>query len=34
MFHVGLDIHDKRISICVLSETGNVARRAGVRSVD
>ena len=28
MFYVGLDIHDKRIAICVLSEAGQVARRA------
>jgi transposase len=34
MFYVGLDIHDKRIAICVLSETGQVARRAQVRSID
>ncbi len=30
MFHVGLDIHSRRISICVLGETGQVARRAQV----
>jgi hypothetical protein len=34
MFYVGLDIHDKRMAICVLSETGQVARRAQVRSID
>jgi hypothetical protein len=34
MFYVGLDIHDKRIAICVLGETGQVARRAQVRSID
>ena len=34
MFHVGLDIHGKRIAICVLSETGQVARRAQVRTID
>ena len=34
MFYVGLDIHDKRIAICVLSEAGQVARRAQVRSID
>ena len=28
MFYVGLDIHDKRIAICVLGETGQVVRRA------
>ena len=27
MFYVGLDIHDKRIAICVLSEAGQVAGR-------
>jgi transposase len=34
MFCVGLDIHDKRIAICVLSETGQVIRRAQVRTID
>ena len=34
MFYVGLDIHSKRIAICVLSETGQVARRAQVRTID
>jgi transposase len=34
MLYVGLDIHSKRISICVLSETGQVARRAQVRTLD
>ena len=34
MFHVGLDIHCTRISICVLSETGQVTRRAQVRGVE
>jgi hypothetical protein len=34
MFYVGLDIDDKRIAICVLSETGQVARRAQVRTID
>jgi hypothetical protein len=33
MFYVGLDIHSKHISICVLSETGQVIRRAKVRAV-
>jgi transposase len=33
MFHVGLDIHSTRIAICVLSETGQIARRAQVRGV-
>jgi transposase len=32
MFYVGLDIHTKHISICVLSETGQVAHRSRVRS--
>ena len=27
MLYVGLDIHDKRIAICVLSEAGQVASR-------
>ena len=27
MFYVGLDIHDKRIAICVLGETGPIVRR-------
>jgi transposase len=34
MFYVGLDIHDKRVAICVLSENGQVARRAQVRTID
>ena len=34
MFHVGLDIHDKRIAICVLGETGHIVRRAQVRTID
>lgn len=34
MFYVGLDIHDKRIAICVLSEAGQVTRRAQVRTID
>jgi hypothetical protein len=34
MFYVGLDIHDKSIAICVLSETGQVARRAQVRTIE
>jgi transposase len=34
MFYVGLDIHDKRIAICVLGETGQIVRRAQVRSID
>jgi hypothetical protein len=34
MFHVGLDIHSKRVSLCELSEMGQVARRAQVRTID
>jgi transposase len=34
MLYVGLDIHDKRIAICVLGEAGQVARRAQVRTID
>jgi transposase len=34
MFYVGLDSHDKRIAICVLSENGQVVRRARVRTID
>jgi hypothetical protein len=34
MFHVGLDIHDKRIEICVLGQTGQIVRRAQVRTID
>ena len=34
MFYVGLDIHDKRIAICVLNETGQIVRRAQVRTID
>ena len=34
MFYVGLDIHDKRIAICVLSQTGQIVRRAQVRTID
>src|SRR5262245_35131535 len=34
MLHVGLDIHDKRIAICVLGETGQIVRRAQVRTID
>jgi hypothetical protein len=33
MFYVGLDIHQKRIAICVLSETGQIVRRAQVRTI-
>jgi hypothetical protein len=34
MFYAGLDIHSKRISICVLNETGQVAHRSQVRTID
>jgi transposase len=34
MFSVGLDIHDQRIAIGVLGETGQVVRRAQVRTLD
>ena len=34
MLYVGLDLHDKRIAICVLGETGQLVRRAQVRTID
>jgi hypothetical protein len=34
IFYVGLDIHDKRIAICVLGENGQIVRRAQVRAID
>ena len=34
MFYVGLDIHSQRIAICVLGETGQIVRRAQVRTID
>jgi hypothetical protein len=34
MLYVGLDIHDKRIAICVLGQTGQIVRRAQVRTMD
>src|SRR5262249_27386922 len=34
MFCVGLDIHTKHISICALSETGQVVHRSQVRSIE
>ena len=34
MLYLGLDIHDKRIAICVLGETGQIVRRAQVRTID
>src|SRR5689334_4769686 len=33
MFHVGLDIHTKRIAICVLDEKGQVVHRSQVRGI-
>src|SRR5437764_9952711 len=33
MFHVGLDIHAKRIAICALDEKGQVVHRSQVRSI-
>lgn len=34
MYFVGLDIHTKRISICVLNETGQLVRRCQVRGIE
>ena len=34
MFHVGLDIHSRRISICVLNGTGQVVHRSQVRGLE
>ena len=34
MYYVGLDIHTKHISICVLSETGQLVRRCQVRGIE
>lgn len=34
MLYVGLDIHTKHLSICVLSETGQVIHRSRVRSIE
>ncbi len=33
MFYVGLDIHSKHVSICVLNEDGKVFHRAQVRTI-
>jgi hypothetical protein len=33
MFHVALDIHTKRISICALDEKGQVVHRSQVRGI-
>jgi hypothetical protein len=34
MFYAGLDIHTKRIALCVLSEAGQLFHRSQVRSID
>jgi transposase len=34
MLYVGLDIHEKSSAICVLGETGQIVRRAQVRTID
>ncbi len=34
MLYVGLDMHSKRISLCVLSETRQVVRRTQVRTIE
>src|SRR6478672_2933705 len=34
MFHVGLDIHTTRITICALNERGQVVHRAQVRTIE
>jgi hypothetical protein len=34
MLYIGLAIRDKRIAICVLGETGQIVRRAQVRTID
>jgi hypothetical protein len=34
VLYIGLDIHDKRIAICVLGESGQIARRVQVRTID
>ena len=34
MLYVGLDIHTKHIAVCVLNESGQVARRARVRGIE
>ncbi len=34
MFHVGLDIHNTRISVCVLNEAGRVVHRSQVRGIE
>ncbi len=34
MLYVGLDIHTKHITLCVLSQTEQFVRRARVRGLD
>src|SRR5579872_5053063 len=34
MLYVGLDIHTQHITLCVLSETGQVVQRARVRGIE
>jgi hypothetical protein len=34
MFYVRVDIHSKRITLCVLSGTGQVVRRSQVRTIE
>jgi hypothetical protein len=34
MYYVGLDIHSKRIAVCILGETAQVVRRCQARSVE
>jgi hypothetical protein len=34
MFYVGLDIHSSRISLCALTEIGQVARRCQVCGIE
>jgi predicted NBD/HSP70 family sugar kinase len=34
MFYVGLDIHSKHISVCVLNEAGKFLHRTRVRTID
>jgi hypothetical protein len=34
ILYLGLDIHEKRIAICVLGDIGQIVRRARVRTID
>jgi hypothetical protein len=34
MYYVGLDIHSKRIAICILSDKGQLVRRCQVRTIE